>query len=57
MALEITCTMDFQISADMDQFSDLFGTLAIERVIADGKPGYPCRVSLQDAEIGEKVLL
>lgn len=57
--------MDFQISAlSVDQFSDLFGqdkeTLAkqgVERVIVDGKPGYPCRVSLQDAEIGEKVLL
>jgi len=41
--------MDFQISAlSVDQFSDLFGrdkeTLAkqgVERVIADGKPGYP----------------
>ncbi|MGJ8662395.1 MAG: DUF1203 domain-containing protein [Marinicella sp.] len=26
-------------------------------VTADAKPGYPCRVSLQDAQIGEKVLL
>ncbi|WP_440055250.1 DUF1203 domain-containing protein [Pseudoalteromonas sp. T1lg65] len=26
-------------------------------VIADVKPGYPCRVSLQEAEIGERVLL
>ena len=57
--------MAFQITAlSVDQFSHLFGqneeTLAkqgVERVIADGKPGYPCRVSLQDAEIGEKVLL
>ena len=57
--------MDFQFSAlSVDQFSHLFGqneeALAkqgAERVIADGKPGYPCRVSLQDAEIGEKVLL
>lgn len=24
---------------------------------ADAKPGYPCRVSLRDAEIGERVLL
>jgi hypothetical protein len=27
------------------------------RMIADAKPGYPCRVSLVDAEIGETVLL
>ncbi|MCE9687967.1 DUF1203 domain-containing protein [Shewanella sp. AS16] len=26
-------------------------------VIADAKPGFPCRVSLQEAEIGERVLL
>ena len=25
--------------------------------IADSKPGFPCRVSLQNAEIGERVLL
>lgn len=27
------------------------------RVIVDAKPGFPCRVSLQDAEIGENVIL
>jgi len=27
------------------------------RLIADEKPGFPCRVSLQDAEPGERVLL
>jgi hypothetical protein len=25
-------------------------------VVVDGKPGYPCRVSLEDAEVGERVL-
>jgi hypothetical protein len=57
--------MAFQISAlNVDQFSHLFGkdsdTLAkigVERVIADTIPGYPCRVSLLDAEVGEPVLL
>ncbi len=57
--------MDFQISAlSIDLFSHLFGqdgeALArqgIQRVIVDSNPGYPCRVSLQDAEIGETVLL
>jgi hypothetical protein len=27
------------------------------RVVADEKPGFPCRVSLADAEVGETVLL
>lgn len=27
------------------------------RRIADSKPGYPCRISLTDAEIGQQVLL
>ena len=26
-------------------------------VTADGKPGYPCRISLQDAEVGEELYL
>jgi len=26
-------------------------------LVADSKPGYPCRVSLKEAEIGERVLL
>ena len=57
--------MCFQISGlDVDQFSHLFGedleTLSksgVERMIVDNKPGYPCRVSLQDADIGDTVLL
>src|SRR5437870_10724937 len=27
------------------------------RLIVDAKPGFPCRVSLQDAKIGERVIL
>ena len=57
--------MDFQIFAlDIEQFSHLFGqdqeSLAkqgVQRRIVDSSPGYPCRVSLQDAEVGENVLL
>ncbi len=57
--------MGFQVSAlSIDQFSHLFGqdgeVLAqsgVQRVIADDCPGYPCRVSLQDAAIGESMLL
>jgi len=29
----------------------------VHRMIVDAKPGFPCRVSLQDAEIGERVIL
>lgn len=57
--------MDFQISAlDIDQFSHLFGgdqdslsKHGVQRIVVDNQPGYPCRVSLQDAEVGENVLL
>jgi len=57
--------MGFQISAlNVDKFSHLFGqdqeALAkqgIQRMVVDNKPGFPCRVSLQDADVGEKVLL
>jgi hypothetical protein len=57
--------MSFQFSAlNVDHFSHLFGqdreALArqgIQRVVVDSKPGFPCRVSLQDADVGESVLL
>jgi len=29
----------------------------IRRVVADATPGFPCRVSLQDASVGERLLL
>ena len=57
--------MDFQISAlQPQQFAALFDLppaslaqhLAVRR-IASAKPGFPCRVSLQDAEVGEQLLL
>lgn len=48
----------------IDQFTHLFGqsneALAIQnarRTIVDEKPGFPCRVTLEDAEPGESVLL
>ena len=57
--------MDFQISAlNIEKFRHLFGqdqaTLAeygVLRKIVENDPGYPCRISLQDAKIGEKALL
>jgi hypothetical protein len=57
--------MDFRISPlPLAQFAPLFSMTDEElaarnivRRIADRKPGFPCRVSLQDAEPGERVLL
>jgi len=46
------------------QFEPLFAlsdaelaTRGIQRMTADEKPGFPCRVSLEDAEPGERLLL
>jgi hypothetical protein len=55
----------FQILAlPREPFEALFGLPDAElaargvlRQVADTFPGYPCRVSLQDAEVGETVLL
>ena len=57
--------MNYQISAlSDDKFSHLIGldddSLAdhsARRMRADVKPGFPCRVTLEDAEIGESLLL
>jgi len=57
--------VSFQILAlNIDQFSRLFGLndealeqQGIQRKVVDSNPGIPCRVSLQDAEVGETVLL
>ncbi len=57
--------MGFRISAlNIDQFSHLFGQdqdelakQGIQRIVVDNNPGFPCRVSLRDAEVGKKVLL
>lgn len=55
----------FRISAlPWEPFAGLFALSDDElaargarRVVADSKPGYPCRVSLADAEVGERLLL
>jgi hypothetical protein len=57
--------MDFRIKGlEPAQFSHLFALDDAElarcdavRCVSDGKPGFPCRVSLEDAEPGETVLL
>ena len=57
--------MSFQITGlPLSQFAPLFSLTDEElaardaiRVVSDGKSGYPCRVSLQDAEKGESLIL
>ena len=57
--------MTFQIRAlGAAPFQDLFArsdaelsALETRRLEVASKPGYPCRISLQDAEIGETVML
>lgn len=57
--------MTFTISGlPAEAFADLFGlpdealqARGILRRTADARPGYPCRITLEDAEPGERVLL
>jgi Protein of unknown function (DUF1203) len=57
--------MDFRIRGlPVAQFAGLFPLSDAEllqhharRVVADRSPGFPCRVSLRDAAVGERVLL
>lgn len=57
--------MQFRITGlPLEPFTKYFGLgaeslaeLGIVRCIADKQPGFPCRVSLRDAELGESVLL
>ncbi len=57
--------MSFQIQAlAADRFTPLFALSDdalrerdARRIVADGRPVYPCRVSLQDAREGERLLL
>ncbi|MEY2492293.1 MAG: hypothetical protein QOH24_1244 [Verrucomicrobiota bacterium] len=57
--------MNFQIvPLPLNDFKALFGlsdndlaNRGARRLIADANPGFPCRVSLEDAEIGESVIL
>ena len=57
--------MSFQIqSLSPETFQPLFDLTDAElvargarRVFADAKPGFPCRVSLEDADVGEELVL
>ena len=56
---------NFQVVAiEASEYADLFeydqeklASIGAVKSIVDTNPGYPCRVSLQDAEIGEEVIL
>ena len=52
------------IALPSERFVELFGLsdeelqkLGARRVVVDEKPGFPCRISLVDVEVGETVLL
>ncbi len=56
--------INFKIFAIENKFNHLFNLSqkelaekGIVKMVVDEKPGYPCRVTLEDAEIGEEVLL
>jgi len=63
--MDMNKTIQFQlIPLPIERFSSLLTqsdeellAIGAHRMIADKKPGYPCRVSLVDAEPGEEVLL
>jgi hypothetical protein len=57
--------MDYVVKGlPLEPFQHLFGLSdeallahGAKRYVADAKPGYPCRITLQDAEPGETLLL
>ena len=57
--------MSFQfVALQSGQFTSLFNQSDAElaaagarRTVVDAKPGFPCRVSLEDGEVGETVIL
>ena len=56
--------MNFKITAIENKYNHLFNlseenltSKGIVKMIVDEKPGYPCRVTLEDAEIGEEIIL
>ena len=41
----------------LNQSQEQLAKVNAKWLIADSRPGYPCRVSLKEAEVGERVLL
>ena len=57
-------SINFKISAIENKYNHLFDLTKEELIekgavimIVDEKPGFPCRVTLEDAEIGEEIVL
>jgi len=57
-------SINFKISAIENKYNHLFDLTEKELIekgavimIADEKPGFPCRITLEDAEIGEEIVL
>lgn len=46
-----------QFETYFDQSDSELKKMGIKRMFVNEKPGFPCRVSLEDAEIGEEVIL
>lgn len=57
MAFHIQALDPAQFQAFFEMEEDTLHAHGAVRVTADAKPGYPCRVSLQEAEVGETLLL
>lgn len=50
--------LPYESFASLFDLSDsALSKINMRRVVAESKPGYPCRVSLTDAEIGDELLL
>ena len=54
---QITALPIEKFSSLLAQSDDELRMIGARRMVADKKPGFPCRVSLVDAEPGEEVLL
>ncbi|MFV0322745.1 MAG: DUF1203 domain-containing protein [Alphaproteobacteria bacterium] len=49
--------LDYEVAKDLfDCSDDELENIGAKRIIVDAYPGYPCRVSLKDAQIGEEVV-
>ena len=57
MTFQICALPVESFAADFFPTDDALRARGIRRVIADDRPAYPCRVSLQDAREGERLLL
>ena len=57
MTFQIRALPIESFAADFFHTDDALRARGIRRVVADSRPVYPCRVSLQDAVEGERLLL